>query len=169
MSDRRPVVAVSSCLLGEKVRYDGGDKRNAIILDVLTEYFELLPFCPEVGIGLPVPRPPIQLVQGDGAIHVLGVENPEIEVGERLHEYGRNMADRWHELSGFIFKSRSPSCGLASVPLHTANGEVIGTVSGAFAEEIAHAFPELPMVEEEAMVDPLLREQFIHQVLACHR
>lgn len=168
MKSERPVVAVSACLLGQKVRYDGTDKRNETILGALAGQMDYRPFCPEVGIGLSVPRAPLQLVQQESGVHVLGVADRTWNVTESLHAYGREMALRWRGVCGVIFKCRSPSCGLTSVPLYDYSGELLGTATGAFAEEIATALPELPMVEEEALVDQRQYDSFIHRVMARH-
>lgn len=165
MKTARPLVAVSACLLGERVRYDGCDKHNETITGAMAEQFEYLPFCPEVGIGLPVPRPPLQLVQQDNGVHVLGVTDPDVDVTDALRAYARKMAASFGDVCGVVFKCRSPSCGLGSVPLHNLAGEVSGTTTGAFADEIAHALPGLPLVEEEALREPQRYDDFFRRVM----
>lgn len=168
MSKARPVVAVSACLLGQRVRYDGSDKRNETIMGSLAEQFDYLPFCPEVGIGMPVPRPPIELVQQDDGVHVLGVDDRSVDVTQSLRDYGRKMALSFTEVDGVIFKCRSPSCGLGSVPLHDQDGVAIGTTTGAFAGEIVTAMPDLPLVEEEDLTDPQRYNDFLRHLMNRH-
>ncbi len=168
MNTARPVVAVSACLLGEKVRYDGGDRRNPTIVGPLAEQMDLLPFCPEVAIGLSVPRPTLQLVQGEDSVRVLGVNNPALDVTDALSGYAQQMSEQLLDVSGVIFKCRSPSCGLNSTPLHDQMGKVIGTASGAFAAVIAARFVELPLAEEEELGDPQRYDRFVQRVLARH-
>jgi uncharacterized protein YbbK (DUF523 family) len=168
MSRARPLVAVSACLLGQRVRYDGKEKRNETILGSLAEQFDYLPFCPEVGIGLPVPRPPLQLVQQDNGIRILGVDDRSVDVTEPLRDYGRKMALSFADVAGVIFKCRSPSCGLGSVPLHDTAGAEIGMTTGAFAREIVTAMPNLPLVEEENLIDPKCYNDFLRRVMNRH-
>lgn len=168
MTTARPLVAVSACLLGERVRYDGGDKRNEILLGTMAEQFDYLPFCPEVGIGLPVPRPPLQLVQRGHDMRVLGVADPAIDVTDALRAYAREIAASFVDVCGVIFKCRSPSCGLGSAPLHDDADDVIGTSTGAFAGEIVTAIPDLPQVEEEELDVPQHYDDFVQRVMQRH-
>ncbi len=164
----RPVVAVSACLLGEKVRYDGGDRRNEIILGPLAERLDYLPFCPEVGIGLPVPRPPLQLVQSVNSVRVLGVADRSLDVSKELLTYAREMAVPLSSVCGVIFKCRSPSCGLNSTPLYDMGGTVITHTSGAFAGEVARMFTDIPLVEEDELDDSQGYDEFLRRVMASY-
>ena len=97
-------IGVSACLLGKKVRFDGGHKRSRFITDSLASYFEFVAFCPEVAIGMGTPRQPIRLV-GDGRNpQALGVKTPELNVSQPLRSYGKKVAGDIHNLCGFIFK-----------------------------------------------------------------
>lgn len=162
-------IGISSCLLGEEVRFDGGHKRDSYILGTLSDYFTFRPVCPEVAIGLPIPRPPIRLVQQQDGIHVVGVKDPSVDVTDRLHAYGRKMADEMRGISGFIFKRASPSCGMERVKLYAPDGRSIGKAAGAFAEEMMKGQPLLPTEEEGRLGDPGLRENFIMRVFVFHR
>jgi uncharacterized protein YbbK (DUF523 family) len=108
-------IGVSGCLVGERVRYDGEDKRDAFIADTLGAAFELVPVCPEVAIGMGVPRPPIRLVGDPLHPRALGVDDPALDVTAPLTAYGRRMAVELDDIGAYIFKSRSPSCGPARV------------------------------------------------------
>lgn len=162
-------IGISSCLLGEEVRFDGGHKRDSYILGTLADYFSFQPVCPEVAIGLTIPRPPIRLVQFDDGIHVVGVKDQSIDVTDKMHDYGRKMAQEMDGISGFIFKRASPSCGMERVKVYAPDGRSIDKAAGAFAEEIKKGQPLLPTEEEGRLGDPGLRENFIMRVFVYHR
>ncbi len=140
-------IAVSACLLGVRVRYDGEDKRNHLIM-TLVEEFELVPFCPEVAIGLGVPRAPVQLVQGRAGIHARGVADPERDVTDQLQAYAQIQGDVLKTCAAVIFKSRSPSCGLDSTPLFNEQGHEVDKSSGLFAAGLRECLPKVLMLEE---------------------
>ncbi len=162
-------IGISSCLLGEEVRFDGGHKLDNYITGTLAEYFDFIPVCPEVAIGLPIPRPPIRLVRQDDGIHVIGVKNPSVDVTDQLHTYGRKMGRELSGISGFILKRASPSCGMERVKVYAPDGRSIDKASGVFAEELMKAQPLLPVEEEGRLGDPGLRENFIMRVFVYHR
>lgn len=163
-STHRPCVAVSSCLLGQPVRYDGRHKRNACITDRLSAIFDWFPVCPEVGIGMGVPRPPIQLVKQGDTIHALGVDDADMDVTPALRAYARQLADQLLGISGYIFKSRSPSCGLTDTDLFDHDGIVIGKTAGVFATMIRELMPDLPLIDETSLADPAARDAFVQRV-----
>lgn len=169
MSESKIKVGISSCLLGQEVRYDGGHKRDPYINGTLTKYFDFIPVCPEVAIGLTVPRPPIHLVKQDGEIHVLGVSDPGIDVTDRLHAYGKEMGERLDHISGYILKCRSPSCGMDGVEVYDEQGRSRGKGMGAFAYSLMKKLPLLPVEEEERLGDARLRDNFIMRVFVYHR
>ena len=162
----RPLVGTSACLLGETVRYDGAHKRTRAVADELARHVRLRPFCPEVGIGLSVPRPPIQLVRFPDAVRVRGVEEPERDFTDALQACADAVETG---LSGFIFKARSPSCGLDSTPVVDEENREVATASGAFAARLRERFPEMPVCDEEALTDPEFLEAFLARVRAFHR
>jgi len=148
-----PRIAVSACLLGEAVRYDGRDKLDLVIRDGLGARFELIPVCPEAELGLGVPREAIGLSGDPGRPRLTGLESGA-DLTARMEEW---CADRVAQLAaagvdGFVLKARSPSCGIRDVPVTTGAGEVPG--SGLFALALARAFPALPVVSDEALRDP---------------
>lgn len=169
VSSEKIAVGISSCLLGEAVRFDGGHKLDNYITGTLAEYFDFIPVCPEVAIGLPVPRPPIRLLRRDDGIHVVGIKDPSVDVTDKLHAYGRKMARQLSGISGFILKRASPSCGMERVKVYAPDGRVIDNASGVFAEELMKAQPLLPVEEEGRLGDPALRENFIMRVFVYHR
>jgi uncharacterized protein YbbK (DUF523 family) len=156
-------IGVSSCLLGEKVRYDGGHKLDRFITDTLGRLFVFVPVCPEVGCGLPVPRDAMRL-EGDPARPLLVTSRTGIDVTGQMMDYCRGKVGKLERegISGFILKSRSPSCGLSSVPVLVGNGEVF--VRGLFASALAAHFPLLPVVEEAALFDTAIRLEFVERV-----
>jgi len=163
-------VGVSSCLLGERVRYDGCHKLDELVAGTLSRWFELVPVCPEVAIGLGVPREPIQLVAETGEQpKAIGVHTPTLDATAALQRYARSVAPELSGLCGYIFKSGSPSCGIRSVVIHSSAGSPAAEGSGIFARVLMQRFPSLPVEEEWRLRDPLLRKRFIEHVLAYHR
>lgn len=149
----KPLIAISSCLLGNPVRYNGVEKRNATICEQLSGVVDWLPICPEVGIGLGVPRAPIQLVKTDSGIRVLGVENPAQDVTEALADFARQQAQAGKQICGYIFKSRSPSCGLAGVPVYDSNDRLVvshgvGEFTRGFLSELEQRGQVVPVIDE---------------------
>ena len=163
-------IGISSCLLGQEVRFDSGHKHNAYITQTLGEYFEFLPFCPEMAIGLGVPRPPIRLVSVDGQVRVRGVRDSKQDVTEALIANGRAVASQLDEVSGYIFKKGSPSCGMERVKVyHAESGHPVESSAGMYARTIMQALPELPVEEEGRLMDARLRENFVERVFIYHR
>jgi uncharacterized protein YbgA (DUF1722 family)/uncharacterized protein YbbK (DUF523 family) len=152
-------------LLGQEVRFDGGHKRDTFITGTLSRYFDFVPVCPEMAIGLGIPREPIQLVGAPQGIRVVGTRNPELDVTERLRTYGRSMATRLGDLCGYIFKARSPSCGMERVKLRPAHGGMPSLRGvGQYAQAFMEAAPLVPVEEEGRLNDPVLRENFLERV-----
>ena len=160
-------VAISACLTGEAVRYDGSDAAADLPEADLAAVFEYEPICPEVGIGLGVPRPPIRLVGEGGSLRAVGVDDPNLDVTGALSAFGWAQAARLDSVCGYIFMTRSPSCGLASVKVRR---EVQGVPyrtdgRGLYAASLLAARPGLPAEENERLFDPAVRGGFINRVL----
>lgn len=163
-------IGISSCLLGNEVRFDAGHKHSAYITQTLGRYFEFVPYCPEVAIGLGIPRPPLRLVNVDGAVRVRGVRDPAQDVTDALAEYGRTIAGGLGDVSGYLFKKGSPSCGMERVKVyHAESGHPVDSASGIYARAIMQALPELPVEEEGRLMDARLRENFVERVFIYHR
>jgi uncharacterized protein YbgA (DUF1722 family)/uncharacterized protein YbbK (DUF523 family) len=161
-------VGISSCLLGNKVRFDGGHKRSRYCTDVLSRYFDFQALCPEMAIGLGAPRKAVRLIRDEDLIRVVASDG-SFDVTDKLTQYGRQTSPLLRELSGYIFCSKSPSCGMERVPLYrkgAAQGNREGV--GVFAAQIMADHPLLPVEEEGRLNDSLLRENFIIRVLAYH-
>ncbi|UZP67003.1 DUF523 and DUF1722 domain-containing protein [Desulfovibrio mangrovi] len=171
-------LGISSCLLGNKVRFDGGHKRDAWIVDTLGKYVDFVPVCPEVEMGLPVPRNSLRLV-GDPANPRLVVQKTGEELTMRMRTWAheRNAQLAREELCGFIFKRASPSSGMERVKVYrdvpeeqTAKaGPPALSGVGVFAAEFMRAFPLLPVEEEGRLNDPALRENFIERIFVMQR
>jgi uncharacterized protein YbgA (DUF1722 family)/uncharacterized protein YbbK (DUF523 family) len=164
-------IGISSCLLGEPVRFDAGHKRFRLATDLLGEFFDWVPVCPELEAGLGVPRPSMRLVRGEAGLRV--VENGSgKDHTAALQTTARKRVDRLAEsgLSGYILKKDSPSCGMERVRVYdpeTAMPE--RAARGVFAAELLDRLPDLPVEEEGRLHDPVLRENFIERVFAYTR
>jgi len=158
-------LGVSSCLLGESVRYNGEHKRDSTVIDLLGQQFEAVPVCPEVELGMGVPREPVRLVANDASSErMVGSESGK-DWTQAMVDFNsiKLEALRQQNLSGFIFKSRSPSCGPGNVPLHHEQ-EKSSTV-GLFAHALMQYFPSLPVIDEEALQDEIVRQDFVARVI----
>jgi uncharacterized protein YbgA (DUF1722 family)/uncharacterized protein YbbK (DUF523 family) len=160
------IVAVSDCLTGAEVRYDGGHKRSSLCHRELADLFELRGICPEVAIGMGVPRAPIRLVGDAERPAARGIADPTVDVTDRLREYAREVVPALADVDGYIFMQKSPSCGLHRVPVHDARGNPVATGRGVFAAAIVAARPELPVEESNRLEDAVLRENFVTRVFA---
>ena len=161
-------VGISSCLLGQHVRYDGGHKSNDYVRKTLGEYFEFIPFCPEVESGMSVPRSPVQLRYTERGVRCVGVKDHSLDVTEQLNDCAERQRHWIQGLCGYILKKDSPSCGMTRVKIYKADyAERVGT--GLFAQFIKINFPLLPLEEEGRLGDPHLRENFIQRVYVLYR
>ena len=162
-------IGISSCLLGQEVRYDGGHKRNVYVLNSLSRYFEFVPYCPEVAIGLGVPRPPIRLVSRNDGIHAVGTEDPTMDKTDALRDYAFEVSGQLSDIAGYILKKDSPSCGMERVRVFDKNNVPAKTGSGIYAATLMQCQPNLPFEEEGRLMDPVLRENFIERVFVYYR
>ena len=160
-------IGISECLLGNAVRYNGGHKHSKLCSKILSQHFEFVPTCPEVAIGLGVPREPIRLVEVNKGIRVQNIQQSS-DVTEPLHSHGHDFLNAHQSLSGFIFTQNSPSCGLHNVKVYHQNGNPLTKSRGAFASAITEKAPYLPVEEAGRLNDPLLRETFVTAVFAYH-
>ena len=159
------ILGVSSCLLGEKVRFNGGHKKDSYLTNVLNECFKFQPYCPEVAIGLGVPREPIRLVGDRESPRAVGVKHNELDVTDELQGYSETVSKSLPEgMSGFIVKSKSPSCGMTRVKLYHQNGNPNNTSVGIFTRTLMQQNPQLPVEEEGRLCDKKLRENFLERV-----
>ena len=163
-------IGISSCLLGEKVRYDGGHQLDRYLRDTLGTWFEYVPVCPEVELGLPTPRETLRLVEaGDGPRLVFSRSGEDITARMRAWAERRVGELEGENLCGFIFKAKSPSSGMERVKLYDRNGVPAKRGVGLFARAFMEHFPFLPVEEDGRMHDPHLRENFIESVFVFKR
>jgi uncharacterized protein YbbK (DUF523 family) len=160
----KPRIGISACLLGEPVRYDGGHKRDPFICEELARHFEFVPICPEAAAGLGVPRPPVQLVGDPARPRALGREDASLDVTQALEAFSHAWLQQLEGISGFIVKSRSPSCGLHDTPLFDSEGNIQGSGAGIFTRLLTELKPQLPVEDENGIHDPVRRERFLAQV-----
>jgi len=166
-SPRKPKIAISACLMGDEVRYNGGHKESRLCTRSLSAYFEFIPVCPEVAIGLGIPREPIRLVGDPRHPNAIGSINPQLDVTQPLADYGQRMADELTDLCGYIFMHKSPSCGLERVKVYHANGSPQdGGGRGIYAAAFCARHPDLPVEEDGRLNDPVLCENFLTRVFA---
>ncbi len=161
-------IGISSCLIGEKVRYDGAHKQHSYITGTLADYFEFQPLCPEVGIGLGVPRPAIHLLEKDGEVRCVDNKKPELDYTDQLKSYANQQGAAHDHLCGYILKKDSPSCGMERVKVH---GDLMPVRKGVgvYAQQMMLNHPYLPVEEEGRLGDPKLRENFIQRVYVLNR
>ncbi len=169
MKPSKPKVGVSSCLLGEKVRWNGEDKRNAFLVEELKNYFEFVPVCPEVEVGMGVPREPVQLAGSSGKM--IGVVSGRDWTGAMKVFSEQKIAELLAlGLCGFIFKSRSPSCGTGGIPIYdNKREEQPEQTAGLFAKAFMQHAPSIPFIEEEDLQNKKMREDFIANVHTSRR
>ncbi len=167
---REPIrIGVSTCLLGEQVRFDGGHKRDPFLVETFGRYVEWVPVCPEVEAGLGVPRASMHLRRIEDEVRLVTTKTG-IDHTDRMHRYAARRVDalKTHELCGYVLKKNSPSCGMERVKIYGRSGPVANG-RGLFAEALLQAFPHLPVEEEGRLTDPRLRENFVERVFAYRR
>ena len=157
------LVGISSCLLGEEVRFDTGHKHHSYITQTLGQYFSFRSFCPEMAIGLGTPRETLRLVQLEDGIHCVGNKTKTLDVTIQLAESAQEQSSWHNELCGYILKKDSPSCGMERVRVYR-NDMPERNGSGIYARVLMDNFPNLPVEEEGRLGDPILRENFIKRV-----
>src|SRR6266508_5744874 len=165
-----PRIGISQCLLGDNVRYDGGHKRDSVLIEALGRYVEWVPVCPEVEIGLGTPREPMRLV-GDPRSPRLVTLTSGIDHTEAMERFSHRRICELEalDLSGYVFKASSPSCGIREVPLLNAQGEDTSSGVGLFAQAFMEHFPDMPVEEESHLHDPQAIENFLARARAYRR
>lgn len=169
---RKIPIGISQCAMGDPVRYNGGHKHSKVCTQLLSQCFEYVPLCPEVAIGMGVPRKPIHLLVDKAsapvdAVRVVGVEDAEVDVTAPLREYADSVVPELAGVRGYIFMQNSPSCGLRGVRRYLANGHGIDSEGiGVFARRLQQQFPHMPMEEVGRLNNSELRENFLTRVFA---
>ncbi len=159
-------IGISACLIGEKVRFDASSKPSKFCINELSQHATFKSFCPEVAIGLPVPRKTIRQIKQNDLITVSRPDGSG-DVTRALAAYGKKVAGLTKNLSGYIFCAKSPTCGMERVKVYSPEGNSLKSNGiGVFANEIMKANPLLPCEENGRLNDPLIRENFIARVYA---
>ena len=182
MSEDRPRIGISSCLLGQPVRFDAGHKLDPFLVETFGRHVEWVPVCPEVEAGFGTPRETMRLVltgpqqrergeRFDPRGIALVLNKQGTDVTERLVSYSRTKAGNLAQarLSGYVLKKDSPSCGMEGVKVYTPAGQALRGGRGLFAEALMARLPNLPVEEEGRLGDPRLRENFVERVFAYRR
>jgi uncharacterized protein YbgA (DUF1722 family)/uncharacterized protein YbbK (DUF523 family) len=158
----KPRVGVSSCLLGEEVRFNGGHKRHRFLTDELGPHVDWVPYCPEVAIGLGTPREPIRLTADGRLVNRTGTADHTAVMAALPLPAG--------DLDGYVFKARSPSCGIRAIPRYGADGSAVDQAGrGLYADRVLRAFPLLAVEDEGRLDDAALREAFVERIFAAAR
>lgn len=167
---KKCLVGISACLLGKKVRYDGGHREDLSIIDTLGKFADFVPVCPECECGLGVPREVMRL-RGDPEDPRMVTIYTQVDHTERMKAWAlRRYAELTRlGLSGFIFKSNSPSCGLRGVDVYHGQEIPIKKGVGLFSREFITYFPLLPVIDEINFQAPQFRKKFIDQIRALKR
>lgn len=171
MGDPRIRLGISACLLGERVRFDGGHKRDAFLVETLGQFVEWVPVCPEVESGMGAPRELMRLVRQAGSELHLRVTRTGKDLTGMMNRFTRRRIEELarDDLSGFVLKRNSPTCGLERVKAFSTTGKPAKPGRGLFANAIVSRFPLLPVEEEGRLDDPRLRENFVERVFAYQR
>ncbi|OAN11546.1 hypothetical protein A3K86_21710 [Photobacterium jeanii] len=163
-------VGVSACVMGQKVRFDGGHKRNLFVEEQLVEYFDFQPICPEVGIGLPVPRPTIRLLQrSDGEERLVATKDITKDYTDEMIIFSDKKISGLDNLCGYVVCAKSPTCGMERVKLYIENGNTVpGGSAGVYTRRLMETMPWLPVEEDGRLQDPFLRENFVFRVFTLN-
>ena len=163
-------VGVSQCLLGDNVRYDGGNKLDSVLIETLGRYVEWVPVCPEVEVGLGTPREPMRLVGDLNAPRLITI-NTRVDHTDAMNRFARQRVRELEalNLSGFVFKSASPSCGIKGVPLFNSQGIEVQEGIGLFARVFMAHFPGMPVEQEDRLHDPQTLKDFLERVRAYRK
>ncbi|MGU3413480.1 YbgA family protein [Enterobacteriaceae bacterium C34A] len=169
MSEKIPV-GISACLLGEKVRFDGGHKRLNFAVDELSPWVTFEPVCPEMAIGLPVPRPALRMVKDEqGELHLRFSDGREGDLTEAMSDFTHKRIARFENLCGYIVCKNSPSCGMERVRIYDVDGKNNRKAGrGIYTQLLMQTFPWLPVEEDGRLQDPVLRENFVERIYALH-
>jgi len=171
MSTQEPIrIGISSCLLGQKVRFDGGHKRDAFLVDTFGTFVEWVPVCPEVELGLGTPREALRLVRKGDEIRMVNTRSGR-DISTEMRQWAQARVDALagERLCGYVLKKDSPSCGMERVKIYADAGMAEKNGRGFFAEALMARFPRLPVEEEGRLSDPRLRDNFVERVFAYVR
>jgi uncharacterized protein YbgA (DUF1722 family)/uncharacterized protein YbbK (DUF523 family) len=168
--EAEPKVGISACLLGQMVRYDGGHKRDFFLTEIFGRFVDWVPVCPEVEIGMGIPRESVHLVGTSGRARMIAEKSGKDWTSAMRRFAGTRTSELTAlNLSGYIFKKNSPSCGTEKVRVYSSSGMPARNGRGLFAAAVMSKFPLMPVEEEGRLNDPALRENYIERVFAYAR
>ncbi len=169
-SATKPLLGIGSCLAGNAVRYNGDSKSANQHVRALSEHFDTRPFCPEMGIGLGVPRPPIRLVGDVDTVRIVDVASHEHDYTDKIQAFGQQVIDSAPRMCGYILVKGSPSCGYERVKRYADDGRLMGSdQSGVFTAALHAIDPLLPLEDDGRLNDPGLRESFVTRAITYHQ
>lgn len=168
--NNKPILGISGCLTGSAVRFDGGHKRMSFLMDALAQWVTFKPVCPEMAVGLPVPRPALRLVKTpDSEMHMRFTQAPHEDITQKMAEFAGHYMPGIADYAGFIVCAKSPSCGMERVRIYDEAGNPGQKEgNGLFTAAMQEKYPWLPVEEDGRLHDPVLRENFIARVFALH-
>jgi uncharacterized protein YbgA (DUF1722 family)/uncharacterized protein YbbK (DUF523 family) len=167
---QKPRLGISACLLGQQVRYDGGHKRDYFLSETFGRHVEWVPICPELEVGMGVPREPVRLVGTREEPRMIAQHSGKDWTAKMIRFAAKRAKTlKALELSGYIFKKDSPSCGVTRVRIYSGEGVPHRAGRGLYADAVMRELTLLPVEEEGRLNDPGLRENFIERVFAYHR
>lgn len=163
-------IGISSCLLGRKVRFDAGHKHDRYITDILGPFVDFVAVCPEIEVGMGVPREAVRLVDDLENPRMIGNKSGE-DWTARMNRFSSRRVKKpdLKDLCGFILKNRSPTCGMERVKVYIGEGAAERKGTGLFAAVLLRQFPDLPVEEEGRLSDASLRENFVERLFAYKR
>jgi len=164
----RPTIGISACLLGERVRHDGEHKRNDWLVNQLGKYVNWVPICPEVEMGLGIPRETIRMEGSHKNVSLLTVKSRR-DLTRLAADSAQKILDRLHNLNAFVLKKGSPSCGVERVKIYGRNSSPSRDGMGFFVSALTKKFPDLPLIDEGRLSDLRQRERFVTLVFAAAR
>ena len=162
-------IGISACLMGENVRYNGGNKRFDFALDELSIYANFQLVCPEMAIGLGTPRPTLRLIKNDNDVVMQFTDDSNVDLTEKMQIFSKKQAASLHHLSGYIVCAKSPSCGMERVKVYDENSNRCRKEGvGLYTAELMKQMPWLPVEEDGRLNDNAIRENFIERVFALN-
>lgn len=164
MTEDKPRIGISQCFTNSIVRYDAKSQFNKNLIEDLSRFFELIPICPEVESGLDVPRSPVELVETNKELRVKGRDDKSLDISSLLKSYSKTKVLSLSHISGYVFKARSPSCGVGSTPIYNLNGVVKRYSNGIFVDVLLDHYPSMPVIDDAKIIDSKTLDKFIDSV-----
>lgn len=163
-------IGISACVLGEKVRFDGGHKASTFCLQQLAPVVDFVPICPEMAIGMPAPRPAIRLqLDDEQQVHLVQSNNNTVNHTGAMLAFSEKQLPKLSDLSGYVVCAKSPTCGMERVRLYDTSGQQLGKLGvGLYTRQLMQTYPWLPVEEDGRLFDPALKENFICRVFSCY-